>query len=109
MSFTVINDNDRVQQFWKWETPFEPRVGKYMEVTDEQGNKAAFKGAMARRVMPPPPESYIEVPPHDSVKTTFNIAKNYCIKSRRYTVKYSGGGVSELEAGNALKITVRDL
>jgi len=58
-----------MQQFCKWETPFEPRLGKYMEVMDVRENQVAFTGAVARRVMPPPPESYISVPPHDSVTT----------------------------------------
>ena len=59
VSFTVINEADTVQHFCKWETPFEPRLGKYFEITDVQGNEVQFTGAMARRVMPPPPESYI--------------------------------------------------
>lgn len=106
VSFTVINDADTVQRFCKWETPFEPHLGKYMEVTDLQGNEAMFMGAMARRVMPPPPESYIEVPPHDSVTTVFNLSEKYSIGTGEYTVKYTGGGVSGLEAGNEIKIKV---
>jgi hypothetical protein len=108
LSFTVINETDTVQRFCKWETPFEPLLGKYMDITDGQGNQADFLGAMARRVMPPPPESYIEVLPHDSVSTVFNLAKNYSMKSGRYTVKYTGGGVSSLEGGNEINITITD-
>ena len=106
LSFTVMNDGDTVQRFCKWETPFEPHLGKYFEVIDGQGVEATFTGAMARRVMPPPAESFIEVPPHDSVRVMFNLAKKYSITNGQYTVKYSGGGVSGLEAGNAIKITV---
>jgi hypothetical protein len=106
LSFTVVNDADTVQHFCKWETPFEPRLGKYIEVMDEQGTEAPFKGAMARRVMPPPAESYIAVSAHDSVRTVFNLAKNYTVKSGQYTLKYTGGGVSGLDAGNEIKIKV---
>lgn len=106
LSFTVVNNTDKTQRFCKWETPFEPRLGKYLEVKDEKGTEATFKGAMASRQMPPSPESYIHVPPHDSVKTVFNLAKDYAVKSGGYTVKYTGGGVSGLPVGNELKIAI---
>jgi len=106
LSFSVFNHSDTVQRFCKWETPFEPMLGKYMEIIDEQGIEAQFTGPMARRVMPPPAESYILVQPHDCVSTVYNLAKNYTIKPGKYTVKYTGGGVSGLHEGNEVKITV---
>jgi hypothetical protein len=107
LHFTVVNHADTAQRFCKWETPFEPFLGKYLDITDDQGNEATFNGAMARRVMPPPAEAYIEVPAHDSVTTVYNIAKNYSLKKgQRYTVKYTGGGVSGLEAGNEINVTI---
>ena len=106
VSFTVANNTDKTQRFCKWETPFEPRLGKYFEVTDDKGNEAAFKGAMARRVMPPPQEAYIEIPPHDSVKTVVNLANSYTLSKAKYTIKYTGGGVSGLDAGNAISVTL---
>jgi hypothetical protein len=107
LSFTVINTADTVQRFCKWETPFEPKLGKYLDIKDTQGNEAPFMGAMARRTMPPPAESYIEVSAHDSVRTVFNLAKNYTVAPGEYSVKYIGGGVSGLQAGNEIKITVK--
>nr|WP_315399155.1 hypothetical protein [uncultured Sphingobacterium sp.] len=106
LSFTVANHSDTMQRFCKWETPFEPFLGKYMEIIDVQGNEAEFTGPMAKRMMPPPEESYIQVSPHDSVSTVFNLAKNYSIKPGKYTVKYTGGGISGLEPGNEIKIVV---
>lgn len=106
LSFTVINHADTVQHFCKWETPFEPFLGKYMEVLDEEGNEALFTGPMARRIMPPPIDSFIHVQPHDSVSTIYNLAKNYTIKPGKYTVKYTGGGVSGLDKGNEIKIAI---
>lgn len=106
LTFTVVNHADSTQKFVRWETPFEPRLGKYLDVIDEKGQEAAFKGAMARRVMPPPAEAYIAVPAHDSVQTTFNVTTNYTLAEGQYTIKYVGGGVSGLEAGKALKIKV---
>ena len=106
LSFTVTNHADTTQRFCKWETPFEPRLGKYFDITNDKGEEPTFKGAMARRVMPPPAESYIEVPPHDSVRTVINLATNYAVTAGQYTIKYSGGGVSGLEAGNELTVAV---
>lgn len=106
LTFTVVNHADTAQRFVKWETPFEPRIGKYLDVTDEQGAEAEFKGAMARRVMPPPAEAYMEVPAHDSLSTSFNVATNYTLSDGQYTIKYVGGGVSGLDAGKELKIKV---
>ncbi|MXV50296.1 hypothetical protein GS399_04875 [Pedobacter sp. HMF7647] len=105
LSFTVTNNTSETQRFCKWETPFEPRLGKYFEVKDAQGNEALFRGAMARRVMPPPPEAYIEVPPHDSISTVVNLADNYSLTAEEYAISYTGGGVSGLQAGN--KITFK--
>lgn len=107
LSFTVINETDTIQRFCKWETPFEPKLGKYFDVQDEQGGQAQFTGAMARRVMPPPAESYIEVPPRDSVRTVFNLAKKYVLHTGPYTVKYTGGGVSGLKAANDIQLTIK--
>jgi hypothetical protein len=104
LSFTVINNTNQVQQFCKWETPFEPRLGKYFEVKDDQGNEALFKGAMARRVMPPPQEAYIQVPAHDSVRTVINLAHTYTLTADKYTIAYTGGGVSGINAGNVVKV-----
>jgi hypothetical protein len=106
LSFTIVNHADTAQRFVKWETPFEPFLGKYLEIKNEQGTEAEFRGAMARRVMPPPAEAYIEVPAHDSVNTVFNAAKNFSLASGAYTIKYTGGGVSGLEGGKEIKVTV---
>ena len=106
VSFTVINPTDSALRFCRWETPFEPKLGKYLEVVSEQGTQAAFKGAMARRVMPPPDESYITVAAHDSVRTVINLPDNYSISTGQYTIRYTGGGVSGLEAGNEIRIKV---
>ena len=108
LSFTVVNNADSVQRFVKWETPFEPHIGKYIEVLDAQGEEAQFTGAMARRVMPPPAEAYLEVPAHDSLRTEFNLARNYVLKAGSYTLKYTGGGVSNLPETQPLKTTVED-
>lgn len=106
LSFTIVNHADTAQRFVKWETPFEPFLGKYLEIVNAEGAEAEFRGPMARRVMPPPAEAYIEVAAHDSVNTVFNAAKNYSLAPGAYTIKYTGGGVSGLEGGKEIKVTV---
>lgn len=106
LSFVIHNYSDTVQRFCKWNTPFEPLLGKYLSVVDEAGTEAEYRGAMARRVMPPPAESYIEVNPHDSVSASFNLAKGYAIEPGSYTIKYIASGLSGLQPGNELKISV---
>lgn len=106
LSFVVHNYSDTVQRFCKWDTPFEPLLGKYLSVRDKSGEEAAYRGAMARRVMPPPAESYINVNPYDSVSATFNLAKGYAIKPGKYTISYTATGLSGIQPGNKLKITV---
>jgi hypothetical protein len=107
LTFTVVNQSGQPQRFCKWETPFEPRLGKYFDITNDQGTEAPFKGAMARRIMPPPTEAYLTVPAHNSTATTINLARNYTLQPGNYTVKYVGGGVSGLDAGNEVRVEVR--
>lgn len=106
LSFTVYNNSDTVQRFCKWHTPFEPLLAKYLNVTDAAGNEASYLGAMAKRIMPPPASSYINVNPHDSVSTVFNLSKGYAVKPGRYTVSYIGTNMSGLQPANELKILV---
>lgn len=105
--FTVTNNTNKPQRFCKWETPFEPRLGKYFEITDSKGNEAVFKGAMAKRMMPPPAEAYITVQAHGSVHAEINLADNYSFNSGCYKIVYVGGGVSGLSSGHAIEATVR--
>ncbi|RFZ91297.1 hypothetical protein D0C36_20420 [Mucilaginibacter conchicola] len=104
VSFTVTNPTNKALRFCKWETPFEPRTGKYFEVTDANGNEAAFQGAMARRIMPPPASAYITVPAHNSVKTVTDLADSYRLTARSYVIRYTGSGVSGLRPGNKISI-----
>lgn len=105
--FTVINDTDSELKFCKWETPFEPKLGKYFQITDLKGKDAQFRGAMARRVMPPPAAAYIKVPAHEKVRTAINLANTYDFNQGTYTISYTGGGVSGLTKSNNLKVVIR--
>jgi hypothetical protein len=106
LSFTVINNTSHDLRFCKWETPFEPRIGKYFEIVDDKGNEAVFKGAMARRVMPPPASVYITVAAKSRVKTEINLSTNYALAKSKYKLTYVGGGVSGLQAKNVISFSV---
>ncbi|RFZ91129.1 hypothetical protein D0C36_19500 [Mucilaginibacter conchicola] len=106
LSFTVTNPTNKPLRFCKWETPFEPAIGKYFGITDEKGEEALFRGAMARRVMPPPASALTTVPAHGSVKTIIDLADKYELTGHRYTVSYTGGGVSGLKEGNKITLSL---
>lgn len=106
LAFTVSNHSDTIQRFCKWDTPFEPLMGKYLSITDKNGMEAQYKGAMAKRRMPPPAESFITVNPHDSVRATLNLMKAYEVLPGNYSIKYIGSGMSGLIPKNQLNVNV---
>ena len=97
LTFTVYNDSDTVQQFCKWHTPFEPLISKYLDITDGKGEEVPYKGAMAKRIMPPPADSYIKVQPKDSLSVKVDLLKGYgIVKPASYNVKYNAQNMSGL-------------
>lgn len=97
LKFTVYNNADTAQHFCKWHTPFEPLISKYLDVKSASGEEVNYKGAMAKRVMPPPAESYMAVNPKDSLSTTVDLLKGYDIsKPDKYTITYVGQNMSGL-------------
>jgi hypothetical protein len=97
LKFTVYNSADTVQHFCKWHTPFEPLLSKYLDVKAENGEEVSYKGAMAKRMMPPPASSYMAVNPKDSATTTVDLLKAYDIKKpAKYTITYVGQNMSGL-------------
>jgi len=97
LKFTVYNNADSVQQFCKWHTPFEPLMSKYLDVKDENGEEVNYKGAMAKRMMPPPASSYQKLNPKDSLSADVDLAKAYAItKPAKYTVVYNSQNMSGL-------------
>jgi hypothetical protein len=97
LRFTVYNLSDKTQSFCKWHTPFEPPMSKYLDIKDDQGVEARYQGAMAKRIMPPPADSYIEVKPGDSLSVKVNISKIYALdKPGTYSVRYNAQEISGL-------------
>jgi len=97
LKFTVYNTADTAQHFCKWHTPFEPLISKYLDIKDDKGEEASYKGAMAKRVMPPPADSYVKVNPGDSLSVDVDVLKGYAIsKPGKYSISYNAQGMSGL-------------
>jgi hypothetical protein len=103
LTFTVKNPTADSLRFCKWHTPFEPLMSKYLDIQDDKGNAVDYKGAMARRIMPPPESSYIKVNAGDSLQVKVDLQKGYAIsKPGKYTISYAGQGVSGLVVKDSL-------
>ena len=97
LKFTVYNNADTAQHFCKWHSPFEPFISKYLDIKSASGEEVNYKGAMAKRMMPPPASSYIAVNSKDSVSTQVDLLKGYDIsKPGRYSITYVGQNMSGL-------------
>ncbi len=97
LNFTVYNTADTTQTFCKWHTPFEPLMSQYLSIKNEKNEEMPYKGAMAKRMMPPPADSYIQVKPKDSLSVTVDVLKGYAIdKAGKYTISYTGQNMSGL-------------
>ena len=106
LNFKVYNHTDSTKKFLKWQTPFEPLLSKYLDIKNEQGEEVAYKGAMAKRMMPPPAEAYISLQPNDSLKATVDILKGYDLtKPGKYTVTYTSENISGLKVKQQASFT----
>lgn len=109
MRFIVHNDKASGKSFCKWHTPFEPLMSKYLNVVDENGTEAAYKGPMAKRIMPPPAESYLMVNPRDTLVAEVDLLQGYQLqKGKRYTVSYNSSGMSGLKAVNKVSFKYKN-
>jgi len=107
VTFSVYNNTDSVVKFCKWHTPFERLMSKYLDVALEDHTNVDYSGPMAKRVMPPPADSYVSLKKGDSTSTSFNLADAYPIsKPGVYTIKYNSSAISGIVVADSLKINV---
>jgi hypothetical protein len=107
LHFTVYNPTKSELSFCKWHTPFEGFMSTFLEIKAANGQPADYRGAMAKRIMPPPPESYIKVPAKDSVSVDIDITRGYNLAAPGlYTATYQGSGMSGLEKANTITFTI---
>jgi hypothetical protein len=103
LKFTVHNDQSTEKSFCKWHTPFEPLMSKYLDIKDENGNEVLYKGPMAKRIMPPPADSYLVVKPKDILSSEVDLLKAYQLEAeKKYTVSYNSSGISGIKATNTV-------
>lgn len=107
MRFTVYNNTDTVTKFCIWHTPFEKLMSKYLDVALDDYTPIDYKGPMAKRIMPPPADSYKELNAGDSTSADFNLADAYAItKAGNYTIKYNSSTISGIVVSDSLKIKI---
>lgn len=103
LKFTVYNRTDTAKKFLKWQTPFEPLLSKYLDIKDEQGQEVEYKGAMAKRMMPPPADAYIALNSKDSLTAKVDILKAYALsKPGKYTIEYTSENISGLKVNKTV-------
>jgi len=107
LTFTVYNHTDSTRKFCKWHTPFERLMSSYLDIKDENGTQPQYQGAMAKRIMPPPADSYISVAPGDSLSVKTDLLKAYALKAPgKYTAVYNATGISGLVVRDSVAFTV---
>lgn len=105
--FKVYNPTADSLRFTQYHTPFEGFLNNFLTITDEDGKEVPYRGAMARRVMPPPAETYCVVAPQDHDSVAFSIMKGYQLeKPGSYTIHYNAGNVSGMANGHPIHIQV---
>ena len=107
ITFTVVNPTSDTLKFTTYHTPFEGMISKFLTVTDSAGQEVKYQGAMAKRVMPPPAETYRTVATGQREHTTFDLRKGYAIEQPgSYTLQYNGEQISGIANGEPVTITV---
>ncbi|MEH3114194.1 protease [Pedobacter terrae] len=110
LRFVVLNNTNIAKKFCIWHTPFEPLISSYLSITNEKGEEAQYKGAMAKRVMPPPASSYTQVKPGDSLVANADLLKAYDLKKgSSYKAVYTGGNVSGLMSKDTVTFVYYDI
>jgi hypothetical protein len=83
-------------------------MSKYLDVNAADGSEAQYQGPMAKRIMPPPADSYISVKPGDSLKAEINVSKAYQVtKPGKYALKYNSSAISGITVKDSLTIEVK--
>lgn len=105
--FAVYNNTDSTRTFCKWHTPFEPLISKYLDITSDKGLEVSYKGAMAKRIMPPPADSYVSLKSGDSLVAEINVLKGYDIsKPDKYTIKYNASNMSGIVVKDSIVLSI---
>jgi hypothetical protein len=78
-------------------------MSKYLDIRNDQGGEVSYRGIMAKRIMPPPAGSYIEIKPGDSLSTLVNVSKQYPLERvGKYTLRYNAQDISGVVATDSV-------
>lgn len=106
--FKVVNRTSDTLQYTRYHTPFEGIISNFLTVTDTQGNEVRYKGPMAKRIMPPPADTYRRLAPGAEDSIRFDLKKAYHIDSAgTYILQYNSELVSGIANGQPIQITVK--
>jgi len=109
LKFTVYNKSGKELQFCKWHTPFEGFISSFLDIQSSNNTEVLYRGAMAKRIMPPPAEAYIKVPAGKSVSVDIDLLKGYNLSApATYKAVYQASGMSGLEKVNEITFTVTE-
>ncbi len=106
--FLVNNPTEDTLRFTQYHTPFEGFMSNFLTITDEKGNEVSYIGAMTRRVMPPPEDTYHSLAPGQTDSVRFILNKGYRFdKAGLYTIQYNGGSVNGLSSDTIVKLNIQ--
>ncbi|MFC4211097.1 protease [Pedobacter lithocola] len=101
LRFVVHNNNSMGKSFCKWHTPFEPLMSNYLDIKDENGKEAVYKGPVAKRIMPPISDNYLFVNPKDTLVSIIDLSKGYQFEAgKKYTISYNSSIISGIKSSN---------
>lgn len=107
--FTVENSASDTIKFTKYNTPFEGFLGDFLEIKNDKGDKMNYIGPMAKRVMPPPADAFVVVPPNEKKWVDIDIKQGYKIDNTgNYILKFLGDEINGLSSGEPIKISLKD-
>lgn len=108
ITFVTMNPTSDTLAFTEYHTPFEGILNKFLSIQDSAGLEVEYIGVMARRVMPPPEETYHIVLPGEEKRITFNLLKGYKIdRPGTYTIRYEGENISGIANGPTVSLVVQ--
>ena len=109
IDFVVHNPTKDTLKFTQYHTPFEGVISKFVDVIGADSVEVDYIGAMARRIMPPPADTYHAVAPNESKRISFDLKKGYKIdKVGTYSIQYNSERISGITPSKAVEITVVD-
>lgn len=106
--FTVTNPTTDTLRFTQYHTPFEGFMSNFLTITDTAGTEVAYIGAMTRRIMPPPADTYHTLAPGQQDSVRFHLSKGYRFeKTGTYTLQYNSGAISGVDNGAPIQVEIK--